>query len=118
MNLATNQRAQRRDRTNDYVCHLDHLLQLPWADHRRAPPTEAARPKSIFLRMTSIAAPVKISRCEYDSLAQSIEAFEKQRHGLVRPKFEFNRCHRRTESGRATLRYRNHHVDELLSGKL
>ena len=26
MNLATNQRAQRRDRTNVYMCHLDHLL--------------------------------------------------------------------------------------------
>jgi hypothetical protein len=48
MNLATNQRAQRRDRTNDYVCHLDHLLQLPWAHHRRAPPTEAARPINIL----------------------------------------------------------------------
>ena len=43
MNLATNQHAKRRDRTNDYVCHLDHLLQLPWAIHRRVPPTEAAR---------------------------------------------------------------------------
>ena len=31
MNLATNQRAQRRDRTNVCMCHLDHLLQLPWA---------------------------------------------------------------------------------------
>jgi hypothetical protein len=45
MNFATNQRAQRRDRTNVYMCHLDHLLQLPWAHHRRVPPTEAARPK-------------------------------------------------------------------------
>jgi hypothetical protein len=27
------------------MCHLDHLLQLPWAHHRRVPPTEAARPK-------------------------------------------------------------------------
>jgi hypothetical protein len=45
MNLAANQRAQRRDRTNVYMCHLDHLLQLPWAHHRRVPPTEAARPK-------------------------------------------------------------------------
>ena len=44
MSLATNQRAQRRDRTNVYMCHLDHLLQLPWADRRRVPPTEAARP--------------------------------------------------------------------------
>ena len=26
MNLATNQRAQRRDRTNVCMCHLDHLL--------------------------------------------------------------------------------------------
>ena len=25
MNLATNRRAQRRDRTNVYICHLDHL---------------------------------------------------------------------------------------------
>ena len=45
MNLATNQRAQRRDRTNVCMCHLDHLLQLPWARRRRVPPTEAARPK-------------------------------------------------------------------------
>ena len=44
MNLATNQRAQRRDRTNVYMCHLDHLLQLPWAHRQRVPPTEAARP--------------------------------------------------------------------------
>ena len=47
MNLATNQRAKRRERTNVYVYHLDHLLQLPWAQRRRVPPTEAARPKSI-----------------------------------------------------------------------
>ena len=60
---ATNQRATRRDRTNDCMCHLDHLLRLLWAHHRRVPPTEAARPKSI-LRMTSIAALVKISRRE------------------------------------------------------
>jgi hypothetical protein len=26
MNLATNQRTQRCDRTNVYMCHLDHLL--------------------------------------------------------------------------------------------
>jgi hypothetical protein len=58
MSLATNQRAQRRDRTNVYMCHLDHLLQLPWAHCRRVPPTEAARPK-LILRMTSIAARVK-----------------------------------------------------------
>jgi hypothetical protein len=44
-NPATNQRATRRDRTNVYVCHLDHLLQLPWADSPRVPPTEAARLK-------------------------------------------------------------------------
>jgi hypothetical protein len=42
------------------MCHLDHLLQLPWADSSRAPPTEAARSKYI-LRVTSVAAPVKIS---------------------------------------------------------
>jgi hypothetical protein len=41
VNLATNQRAQRRDRTNVCMCHLDHLLQLPWAHCRRVPPTEA-----------------------------------------------------------------------------
>jgi hypothetical protein len=28
-NLATNQRATRRDRTNVCMCQLDHLLQLP-----------------------------------------------------------------------------------------
>jgi hypothetical protein len=63
INLATNQRVKRRDRTNVCMCHLDHLLQLPWADHPRVPPTEAARSKYI-LRVTSIAAPVKISRSE------------------------------------------------------
>jgi len=30
------------------MCHLDHLLQLPWADHPRVPPTEAARFKHIY----------------------------------------------------------------------
>jgi hypothetical protein len=45
MNLATNQRALKTDRTNVCMCHLDHLLQLPWAQRRRVPPTEAARPK-------------------------------------------------------------------------
>ena len=45
MNPATDQCAQRRDRTNVFMCHLDHLLQLPWADDRRVPPTKAARPK-------------------------------------------------------------------------
>src|SRR6185437_9838975 len=29
--LGANQRAQGRDRTNVCMCHLDHLLQLPWA---------------------------------------------------------------------------------------
>jgi len=46
-NLATNQRATRRDRTNVCMCHLDHLLQLLWACHPRRPPTEAARHKLI-----------------------------------------------------------------------
>jgi hypothetical protein len=41
--LGANQRAQGRDRTNDCMCHLDHLLQLPWAHIQRVPPTEAAR---------------------------------------------------------------------------
>ena len=62
MNLATNPRAKRRDRTNVYMCHLDHLLQLPWAHSRRVPPTEAARRKPICGRMTEIAARVKNSR--------------------------------------------------------
>ncbi len=48
MNLATNQASLSRDRTNVCVCHLDHLLQLPWAHHWRVPPTEAARPESVF----------------------------------------------------------------------
>jgi hypothetical protein len=30
------------------MCHLDHLLKLPWADHPRVPPTEAARFKQVF----------------------------------------------------------------------
>ena len=46
MNLATNPRATRRDRTNVCMCHLDHLLQLPWTHDQRVPPTEAARPNS------------------------------------------------------------------------
>ena len=46
-NLATNQRAQRRDRTNVSMCHLDHLLQLLWAHRQRVPPTDAARPNPI-----------------------------------------------------------------------
>jgi hypothetical protein len=45
MHLATNLRATRRDRTNVCMCHVDHLLQLPWACHSRVPPTEAARHK-------------------------------------------------------------------------
>jgi len=44
-NLDTNQCATRRDRTNVCMCHLDHLLQLPWAESPRVPPTEAARLK-------------------------------------------------------------------------
>ena len=47
MNLATHQRAQGRNRTNVFMSHLDHLLQLPWAHRRRVPPTEAARHKFI-----------------------------------------------------------------------
>jgi hypothetical protein len=43
MNLATNQRAKRRDRTNVCMFHLDHLLQLPWAHLRaRRPPKPRA----------------------------------------------------------------------------
>ena len=48
MNLATNQYAWSRDRTNVCMYHLDHLLQLPWAPHRRVPPTEATRRKSLY----------------------------------------------------------------------
>ena len=51
MNLTTNQRAKRRDRTNVYMSHLDHLLQLPWAEKRRVPPTEAARLSDIFEKL-------------------------------------------------------------------
>src|ERR1700733_393986 len=47
-NLATNQYAWSCDRTNVYVYHLDHLLQLPWAPHPRVPPTNAARLKSLY----------------------------------------------------------------------
>jgi hypothetical protein len=47
MNLATNQRALKTRPTNVCMCHLDHLLQLPWAHCRRVPPTEAARPKLV-----------------------------------------------------------------------
>ena len=55
MNPATNQRAQRRDRTNVCMCHLDHLLQLPWAHCRRMPPTEAVRPMSNHADMAAAA---------------------------------------------------------------
>ena len=78
MNLATNQHAKRRDRTNDYVCHLDHLLQLPWAIHQRVPPTEAARPKNIS-RMNSIAAPVKI----FKALLPPTSDAPRRRHSLI-----------------------------------
>ena len=61
MNLATNQRTKRCDRTNVYMSHLDHLLQLPWADRQRVPPTEAARP-NLMPRMTQIETGGKISR--------------------------------------------------------
>jgi hypothetical protein len=68
MNLATNQRAQRRDRTNVRMCHLDHLLQLPWAHRRRVPPTEAARPK-LSLKDDVDCAASKASWCpSYDRL--------------------------------------------------
>jgi DNA-binding PadR family transcriptional regulator len=30
------------------MCHLDHLLQLPWAPIQRVPPTEAARREMIY----------------------------------------------------------------------
>ena len=50
MNLATNQRAQRRDRTNVCMCHLDHLLLVAVGSssarttHRsRAPQTDTPR---------------------------------------------------------------------------
>ena len=46
--LGANQHAQRRDRTNVCMCHLDHLLQLPWAQVQRVPPTEAARREMIY----------------------------------------------------------------------
>jgi hypothetical protein len=69
VNLAANQRAQRRDRTNVCMCHLDHLLLSLWAHHRRVPPTEAA-PQLDTPRMTSIAARVKISRCEAANAAR------------------------------------------------
>jgi hypothetical protein len=62
MNLATNQRAQRRDRTNVCMCHLDHLLQLPWAHFGACRPPKPRAP-NMSLRMTSITARVKISRC-------------------------------------------------------
>lgn len=45
-NRVTSQHVQRRDRPNVYVCHLDHLLQLPWAHRRHRPPTEALRPSA------------------------------------------------------------------------
>ena len=48
MNLATNQRAQRRDRTNVCMCHLDHLLQLPWAHFGACRPP---KPRANILRL-------------------------------------------------------------------
>jgi hypothetical protein len=52
--LGANQRAQRRDRTNVCMCHLDHLLQLPWAHIQRVPPTEAARSEMIYHRFVGL----------------------------------------------------------------
>jgi len=68
MNLATNQRAQRRDRTNVCTCHLDHLLRLPWAQRRRVPPTEAARPKLSLKGDVGCGASKASSRPLYDRL--------------------------------------------------
>jgi hypothetical protein len=48
MNLATNQRAQRRDRTNVYVCHVDHLLQLPVGSSSARAAHRSRAPKLIF----------------------------------------------------------------------
>jgi hypothetical protein len=53
-NLATHQRAKRRDRTNVYMSHLDHLLQLPWAYCQRVPPTEAARLRKLLYHETTL----------------------------------------------------------------
>jgi hypothetical protein len=79
MNLATNQRAQRRDRTNVCVCHLDHLLQLPWAHRRRVPPTEAARPK-LCLKDDVDCGASKASSCPlYDRLRANAARAEKLR---------------------------------------
>jgi hypothetical protein len=49
MNLATNQRAKRRDRTNVYMFHLDHLLQLPWAHFGACRPPKPRAPINMFL---------------------------------------------------------------------
>jgi|GEM_PF-2183940 len=73
MNLATNQRAQGRDRTNVCMCHLDHLLQLPWAHRRRVPPTEAARPK-LILEKTLTAARINRRRAICPRLAASVRS--------------------------------------------
>ena len=58
-NLATNQYASSCDRTNVCMYHLDHLLQLPWAQHRRQPPTETARLKRVIpkIRVNAALAP-------------------------------------------------------------
>jgi hypothetical protein len=47
MNLATHQRAQRRDRTNVYMSHWITSFSCCGLITRRVPPTEAARPKPI-----------------------------------------------------------------------
>ena len=79
MNLATNQRAQRRDRTNVCMCHLDHLLQLPWAHRRRVPPTEATRPK-LSLKDDVDCGASKASSCPlYDRLRANAARAEKLR---------------------------------------
>jgi hypothetical protein len=62
MNLATNQCAKRRDRTNVFMCHVDHLLQLPWAQLQARAAHLSPAPQTNNLRMISIATPVKISR--------------------------------------------------------
>ena len=60
--LGANQHAQGRDRTNVCMCHLDHLLQLPWAQIQRVPPTEAARLENDIPDIEAIAAGREISR--------------------------------------------------------
>lgn len=60
MYLGTKQDVSSCDRTNVYMYHLDHLLQLPWA-HQCARRPPKPRASLHIANIASIAARVKVS---------------------------------------------------------